>query len=123
MSEASREIRLALSELTTSQLIAAVREKLDDTFDRKFDNLTDQVSEIGRDVAVLKKQMEQLLGNGQPGFLKELREQVSSHSDWINGQEGERRATRRHTIMLSSGLSLVLTLLLEGAKYLLTKHP
>jgi hypothetical protein len=125
----TREIRLALSEITTAavtaQVVAAVREKLDENFDRKFDSMNAGVIEIGRDVAVLKKQMELIIGNGQPGALRELKAEVDANSTWILGQQGEQRATKREnkrqTALIATCLSVVLNVLIEGGKYLLTR--
>lgn len=45
-------------------------------------------SRVLSDLAVLKKQMELLLGNGQPGLLQQLREKVDEHERAIQRAYG-----------------------------------
>jgi hypothetical protein len=50
--------------------------------------MTDFESQVLAQLSVLKMQMEQLLGNGQPGRLHELEARVDSHErglQWLKG--------------------------------------
>lgn len=38
--------------------------------------MEDVINQIARDIAVIKNQMESLVGNGQPGRIKELEDKV-----------------------------------------------
>jgi hypothetical protein len=50
--------------------------------------MTDFESQVLQQLSVLKMQMEQLLGNGQPGRLRELELRVESHERGMQRLKG-----------------------------------
>jgi hypothetical protein len=50
--------------------------------------MTDFESQVLAQLSVLKMQMEQLLGNGQPGRLHELERRVESHEQAVQRLKG-----------------------------------
>ncbi len=50
--------------------------------------MTEFEAEVLRDLSVLKSQMEQLMGIGQPGRLTQLEERVASHERSVQRLKG-----------------------------------
>ena len=73
--------------------------------------MTDFEKQVLADLAALKTQMRSLLGNGQPGRLREVEQRVERHEAFVQRAGG-----------LGALLGTVLTLIHLGVDYLKFRH-
>jgi len=73
--------------------------------------MTDFESQVLTQLSVLKMQMEQLLGNGQPGRLHELESRVDSHERSMQRFKG-----------VGAAMGGLLTLVQVAIAWLIKKH-
>jgi len=73
--------------------------------------MTDFENQVLADLAALKVQMHSLLGNGQPGRLREVEQRVERHEAFVQRAGG-----------LGALLGTVLTLIHLGVEYVKLRH-